>query len=153
MRDGVKPLVFKEDGHTIEVGYSNRGEPYRDGVQILFTNDEYRQPATLVLLDSSEVRSLRDKLTEYLGEAAGTASEAAASPERFGQYDHLESATPVYSWISLDTVCNVAVKANYGAVRLATALVRAIEKRDAEDGRLKSTLGTGLRRVIECGAF
>lgn len=153
MRNGVKPLVFKEDGHTIEVAYSNRGEPYRDGVEITFDNDDHRQPATWVLLDSHEVRVLRDKLTEYLGEAAATATEPPVDPDVFGQYDHLESVTPVFGWLGLEHVCYTAVKANYGAVRLATALVRAIEARDVAESRPPSTLAAGLRKVIEHKAF
>lgn len=64
--DKVKPLVFREDGHELEVHYANRGEPYRDGVELSFSRTDYSTPGTWVLLDRAEVRQLRDKLTEFL---------------------------------------------------------------------------------------
>lgn len=156
VRNGVTSLVFREHGDEVEVRYSNRGEPYSEGVQISFKDDgSYRKPYVCVLLEEAEVKELRDKLNEYLGQAAAAppAEKPVVKPEVFGQYDHLDSDAPVFGWLGLGYVCDVAVKANYGAVRLATALVRAIEKRDEGDGRFQSTLGAGLRRLIESGAF
>lgn len=153
VRNGVKPLVFREDECTVEISYDNRGEPYREGVQITFDRDDMKMAPIWALLSEAEARQLRDKLTEYLGEVAAAATEPTVDPDVFGQYDHLESATPVFGWLGLDHVCYTAVRANYGAVRLATALVRAIEARDAADSRPPSTLGAGLRKLIEHKAF
>lgn len=112
--------------------------------------------------DSESVESFSVDKQEAFATVAHLLSNAAVAASRpadttvFGQYDHLEAESPVYSWIDLTTVCNVAVLANYGAVRLATSLVRALEARDAADaavGRRPSTLAAGLRAVIEGGAF
>lgn len=155
VRNGVTPLVFREDGDEVTVRYSNRGEPYRNGVQLAFKDDSYNKPYVQVLLDESEVVQLRDKLNEYLGQVAAKplTAEPITRSEVFGQYDHLEKDAPVFSWIELATVCRVAAKQNYGALRLATELVRAIEARDIEQHRLPSTLADRLRAVIEGGAF
>lgn len=155
MRDGVKPLVFTEGDDKVTVQYSNRGEPYREGVQISFVDESWNKPHVAVLLEDDEVVKLRDKLNAYLGQTAAEplVDEPVTRSEVFGQYDHLDSANPVLGWLGLGYVCDVAVKANYGAVRLATALVRAIEARDAKEGRPPSTLGAGLRRVIESNGF
>lgn len=153
VRKGVKPLVFREESRTVEVRYDNRGEPYRDGVELTFDKNDHNSAPVWVLLEEHEVIQLRDKLNEYLGQVPPPTAAVAADPARFGQYDHLDSVNPVLGWLGLGYVCDVAVKANYGAVRLATALVRAIEARDAKEGRLRSTLGERLRCVIEGGAF
>ena len=155
VRNGVTSLVFREHGNEVEIRYSKRGEPYSEGVQISFKDDSYNRPYVCVLLEDDEVVKLRDKLNEYLGQVAAEplVAEPVTRSEVFGQYDHLDSANPVFGWLGLGHVCDVAVKANYGAVRLATALVRAIEARDAKEGRLRSTLGERLRCVIEGGAF
>lgn len=155
VRDGVKPLVFREDANTVSVQYSNRGEPYREGVELTFADDSWNKPHVAVLLEDDEVVKLRDKLNAYLGQLPVQPPEDAHAPqpEVFGQYDHLESASPVFSWISLATVCRVAARANYGAVRMVTELVRALEARDSEDSRPPSTLAARLRAVIEGGAF
>lgn len=65
----VKPLKFREEDHEMSVQYSNRGEPFRDGVEFCFSRSDFdwvKMPATWVLLDRSEVQQLRDKLTEFL---------------------------------------------------------------------------------------
>ena len=63
----TQPLVFTEDEDEIRVCYSNRGEPFRDGVEFQFSSRfSYSQVAVRVLLDAAEVRRLRDKLNEFL---------------------------------------------------------------------------------------
>lgn len=64
----VRPLVFTEEHHEIHVCHANRGEPYREGVELSFVNDMYSE-CTRVLLDRFDVKQLRDKLNEFLGEA------------------------------------------------------------------------------------
>lgn len=155
VRDGVKPLVFVDGSDEVSVQYATRGELHREGVQLTFTDQSWQKSHVAVLLEEDEVIKLRDKLNAYLGQVAAEPLVAApvTRSEVFGQYDHLDSAAPVFGWLGLGYVCDVAVKANYGAVRLATALVRAIEARDANEGRPPSTLGAGLRRVIESNGF
>lgn len=65
--DKVRPLIFTEDDHELIVHYSNRGEPFRDGVEFVF--DRMDACPISVLLDRDEVKRLRDKLTEFLGES------------------------------------------------------------------------------------
>lgn len=61
----VKPLVFTEGENTLTVGYSNRGDPFRDGVEMSF---ECERCWVAVLLDEDrDVQLLRDKLSEFLG--------------------------------------------------------------------------------------
>jgi hypothetical protein len=60
----TKPLVFSEDDDELRVAYDNRGEPYRDGVQLEFRS---RDCWSAVLLDCREVELLRDKLNEFIG--------------------------------------------------------------------------------------
>lgn len=155
VRDGVKPLVFREAENTVSVQYSNRGEPYREGVELTFVDNSWNKPHVAVLLEDEEVVKLRNKLNEYLGRVETRPPSVATSCECvFGQYDHLEKDAPLFGeWVTPDTIAHVAAKANYGAARLVTALVRAIESRDLRDGRLSSTLGAGLRKLIESGAF
>jgi hypothetical protein len=65
---GVKPLVFEEDGDELRITYSNRGEPFREGVEFQFNNlDEQRTQVSRVMLDSREILQLRNKLNEFLG--------------------------------------------------------------------------------------
>ena len=62
-------LVFTEDEHTLRIGYSNRGEPFREGVEIeLDFQQGTRSDCRYVLLNLDEVRQLRDKLSRFLGE-------------------------------------------------------------------------------------
>lgn len=64
----TKPLVFTEEDHEFRVQYSNRGEPYRDGVEFVFDRPGTSAIAPVwVLLNGDEVRQLRDKLSEFLG--------------------------------------------------------------------------------------
>ena len=151
---GVKPLVFSEESRTVEVRYSNRGATWREGVEFVFDKNDRNSAPIWVLLEEHEVIQLRDKLNEYLGQVPpAVAAETPLRPDVFGQYDHLESAIPVFDWISLEHVCSTAVRANYGAVRLATGLVRAIESRDTKEQRSPSALGVGLRKLIESDVF
>lgn len=77
---------------------------------------------------------------------------------RFGAYGHLEDDDPLFGGIEPCEICKVAVKHNYGALRMATALVVAIENEQANertaDGRpIVSSLGVAIRDAIERGCF
>ena len=61
----VPPLVFREGDDQVLVQYSNRGDPWREGVELSFEGD---RRWVAVLLEEWEVRQLRDKLNEFLGE-------------------------------------------------------------------------------------
>jgi hypothetical protein len=67
--DKVRPLIFTEDDHELNVRYSNRGEPFREGVEFSFDRRDGRTCPIWVLLDRHEVKQLRDKLNEFLGES------------------------------------------------------------------------------------
>lgn len=54
-----------EDGGTLEVYYTNMGEPYREGIQFYLHDDSYRD-ASSVFLESSEALRLRDLLLRLL---------------------------------------------------------------------------------------
>ena len=58
------PLEFSEDGNTVRVSHNNRGEPFRDGIELSFHSETYGD--CYVLLEDRETKLLRDKLTEYL---------------------------------------------------------------------------------------
>lgn len=62
----VKPLKFTEDGCEMSVAYSNRGEPFRRGVEFAFDSNDVKTVPIWVLLDRDEVALLRDKLDEFL---------------------------------------------------------------------------------------
>lgn len=63
----TKPLNFTEDDDEMRVCYSNRGEPFRDGVEFQFNRlSSHREGVVHVLLDACEVKQLRDKLNEFL---------------------------------------------------------------------------------------
>ena len=62
----VRPLRFSEDDHELTVQYSNRGEPFRDGVELMFDRQDGRTCPIWVLLDRDDVQKLRDKLNEFL---------------------------------------------------------------------------------------
>lgn len=62
----VKPLIFSEDDHEMSVQYSNRGDPWRDGVEFMFDRRDRNSVPVWVLLDRDEVEKLRDKLNEFL---------------------------------------------------------------------------------------
>ncbi len=65
----VKPLIFTgDDGQTVSVYADNQGEPYREGVRIAFERS-YPYAHVSAMLGFSEVKELRDKLNEFLGEA------------------------------------------------------------------------------------
>lgn len=61
----VKPLVFTEGENTLTVQYSNRGEPFRDGVEMSFQCDRCW---VAVLLEDRELRLLYETLGRFLGE-------------------------------------------------------------------------------------
>lgn len=77
----------------------------------------------------------------------------------FGAYDLIEKQDPLFGGLSPNAICETAVRHTYGALRLATALVRAIESKDAlrplVDGKrpLPSSLGVSIRAAIERGDF
>lgn len=70
----VPPLILQgaDEGTRLEVGYDNRGEPYRDGVsfevEIGIKDDYTRDAYCRVMLERDEVVQLRDKLNQFLGE-------------------------------------------------------------------------------------
>ncbi len=60
----VKPAVFVgEDGERLEMSRSNRGEPYRDGIELNIDEGEAYLSAFLEL---GEVREMQRFLNEYL---------------------------------------------------------------------------------------
>lgn len=63
----VKPIHFSEDDHQMSVHYSNRGDPFRQGVEFVFERLDGTSAEVYVLLDRDEVTLLRDKLNEFLG--------------------------------------------------------------------------------------
>lgn len=76
VRSDVSVLVFTESDHELRIQYSNRGEPFRDGVECGFYHrDGVAFPAVRVLLNHEEVEQLRDKLTEFLGDEKGDTND------------------------------------------------------------------------------
>jgi hypothetical protein len=59
----TRSLEFTEEDSTLTVRYSNRGDPYRDGVEFNFDNGRSN---TRVLLSYEEVEKLNVKLEEFL---------------------------------------------------------------------------------------
>lgn len=53
-------------GGVVRVSHDNLGEPYREGVSFDVNADD---SWCSVLMDATDVRLLRDKLTEFLGDA------------------------------------------------------------------------------------
>lgn len=51
-----------EEGNTVTVGYSNRGEPYREGIEMDFEQGE--RTIISVFLETREVLELRDLLNK-----------------------------------------------------------------------------------------
>jgi hypothetical protein len=51
-----------EEGDKVTVGYSNRGEPYREGIEMDFEQGE--RTVTSVFLETREVLELRDLLNK-----------------------------------------------------------------------------------------
>lgn len=64
----ITALTFEDDGQRVEVRYDNRGDPFREGVKLAFIEDSSKFTYVHVLLDFQDVKLLRDKLTEFLGE-------------------------------------------------------------------------------------
>lgn len=64
--DQVRPLVFTEDDNELTVRYGNRGEPFRQGVELMFDRCDGRTCPIWVLLDRHEVLTLKTKLDEFL---------------------------------------------------------------------------------------
>ena len=69
MKHGVEVVAKSEDGGTLRLQYTNRGEPYREGleVQIMLQEDEWT-PSTAIFLDQSELIRFRDALNKLLGD-------------------------------------------------------------------------------------
>ena len=61
-------VIYGQGGGELIMQYGNLGEPFREGVEL-----EVRDPETechvSVLIDAQDVRRIRDKLSELLGEA------------------------------------------------------------------------------------
>jgi len=68
VQQNIKSLVFSEDAAEVRVAYANRGEPFKEGVELSFIPAYYNTSLVRVLLDIREVKHLRDKLNEFLGE-------------------------------------------------------------------------------------
>lgn len=62
----VKPLVFRDGDGKLSVHYDNRGEPFREGVEIEFDREDGRTCPVYVLLDRDDVERFRNKLNEFL---------------------------------------------------------------------------------------
>ena len=63
----VTPLVLSdEEGQELRVFYDNRGEPFREGVDVTFDRCDGRTRPVWVFLERDEVEKLRDKLSEFL---------------------------------------------------------------------------------------
>lgn len=65
---GKSSVTFcAEEGHTLRVSYSNRGEPYREGIDIDLNlpNDQY---GGSLFLEDHEAKQLRDLLNRLYPE-------------------------------------------------------------------------------------
>ena len=64
INQGTQIVARGEDGETLRLMYSNRGEPYREGcdVQVTISNGEYAEPEISVFIDHRELVSFRDAL-------------------------------------------------------------------------------------------
>lgn len=60
----IKSLIFREDDNEFVVGYSNRGEPYRDGLEFSFRDD--RLGSISVLLEDEELEQLYNHIGKFL---------------------------------------------------------------------------------------
>lgn len=69
----MKQLEFREDDHRIVVSYDNRGDPFREGVSLMFDSDS--MGFVRVLLDAEETQKLLQALTDALGLKVGSATE------------------------------------------------------------------------------
>ena len=49
---------------SFNVGYDNQGEPFREGIRIGISNDNYDKEVT-VMLENNEAKQLRDLLLEH----------------------------------------------------------------------------------------
>lgn len=54
-----------ENGDQVQLGWDNRGEPYREGVTLMIRDGDLRRSISCFLNDH-EARQLRDKLNELL---------------------------------------------------------------------------------------
>jgi hypothetical protein len=64
----AKALDFSDGECSLRVSYDNDGDPWREGVSFEFNRESSDWAYIRVMLDDSDVRKLRDKLTELLGE-------------------------------------------------------------------------------------
>lgn len=63
----VKPLVFKGEGEDhLTIRYSNRGEPYREGVEVEWILGNDWGSNVSVFLETEEMKRLRDTLNKML---------------------------------------------------------------------------------------
>ena len=53
-------------GDVLAIQVSNRGEPYRDGAELVFDRRDGRTMSNVVFLDNRELEQLRDKINEIL---------------------------------------------------------------------------------------
>lgn len=59
--------IHGEDGGKISMGYSNLGEPFREGARLDVWADDEELVAS-VLMQPADMRAFRDKINEMLGE-------------------------------------------------------------------------------------
>lgn len=56
-----KHITFHgEEGCSLEVGYTNMGDPYREGIELRLDDGDERSP--YIFLEEHEVKELRDLL-------------------------------------------------------------------------------------------
>ena len=53
----------EDEGDVFAVYYTNRGDPYRQGIEIGIQNNDFKKDVS-VMLEDNEVRQLRDILIE-----------------------------------------------------------------------------------------
>jgi hypothetical protein len=65
MRQQVK--FTGEDGCSLEIGYTNMGEPYREGIQLCL-DDGGHERSPYIFLEQHEAKELRDLLNRLYPE-------------------------------------------------------------------------------------
>ena len=72
VNSNVRPVVFNGQDYTsLTISSDNMGEPYRDGIQFVFENDERQNDYISGFFEQSEVERLHSFLSEYLNKSPG----------------------------------------------------------------------------------